>query len=95
MSFYGDRFGRYLRPMAFDDDIGFVVVDAPELADLAKEIFDLQWDYVNGWRPAEDLDALPETFQGRRVVRTARELAELARVGAFTEIEEIYGNLYG
>jgi hypothetical protein len=94
MSQYGDESGRYLRPMAVDGDIGFVEVDSRHLADEAKAIFDTQWGFANGDVWAADLDNLPETFIGRRVVRTARELAELARIGAFAEIEEIYRDLY-
>ena len=94
MSRNGDDAGRFKRPMAVEDDIDFVEVDTQELADEAKEIFAKQWDFVHGYVPAEDLDELPEYFEGRRVVRTARELAELARIGAFAEVEEIYRELY-
>jgi len=80
--------------MAVEDDIDFVEVDTPELADEAEQIFGLQWDFVHGYMWAEDLEELPEFFEGKRVVRTARELAELARIGAFAEVEEIYRQLY-
>ena len=91
---YGDDSGRYLRPMAIDGDVDFIEVDSRQLAGEAQEILAVQWDFIHGDLGAEDLDQLPEQFEGRLVVRTARELAELARIGAFGEIEEIYRQLY-
>lgn len=96
MSRYGQQDGPpYKCPLAFDGDIGFVEVDTLELLDEAKRFFELQWDWVHGYIWAEDLEELPEWWEGYELVRTPRELSELARVGAFAEIEEIYREMYG
>lgn len=94
MSEFGYHPRRHLRPIAVDGEVVFLALDTEELASEAEWIFGIQWDFIHGNLWAEDLDQLPEFFEGRRVVRTARELTELARIGAFAEIEEIYRELY-
>jgi hypothetical protein len=96
MSRFGQQEGPpYKWPLLFDGDIGFVEVDTPELLEEAKRFFALQWDWVHGYIWAEALEELPVWWEGYELVRTPEGLSELARVGAFAEIEEIYRELYG
>lgn len=90
---YIDRPGSYWRPVAVDGRVDFIEVDTAELADEADWIFRLQWDYIHGYLTASELDGLPESFMGFRVVRDARELDDLARRFEF-DIDTIYRELF-
>jgi len=90
---YEDRPGSYWRPIAVDGRVDFIEVHTAELAEEADWIFRVQWDYVHGYVTTSELEALPESFQGVSVVRTARELDDLARRFEF-DIDTIYRELF-
>ena len=85
--------GSLIRPIAIDDSIDFIDVEGPEQADLAQQIFAIQWDFVHGYVGRDALDQLPATFAGRPVVRDPRTLIALARRGDF-DIDELYRELF-
>jgi hypothetical protein len=86
-----------LRPLMLEgeSEVTFVAVRGSRAADLADEVFNLQWQYVNGRADAADLERIRgDRIAGRTVEADPDRLGYLARAGAI-DIPEAYRSIVG
>jgi hypothetical protein len=84
-----------LRPMLLDDDVAFVETLDRRKAREAEHIFDVQWRYIHGTATRAELDRLPKSFGGRRVVKDPAELTEIGRRRQLLDIPDAYREVLG
>ena len=85
----GDRYLR-LRPLAVEGEVTFVPIRGSHRAELAMEVFGVQWGFIHGHKSAADLAAYQGVRIGWRVVETDPDILELlGRRGEF-EVSDIY-----
>jgi hypothetical protein len=78
------------RLVIVDGEVTFVEAHDRAKAKEAERIFDVQWRYIHGRASQAELDRLPRTFNGRRVVREGAELRHIANTGQLGDTLELY-----
>ena len=84
-----------VRPMLVDGDVAFVETLDRRKAREAQHIFDVQWRYLHGTATKAELDRLPKTFGGHRVVTDPAQLMELGRRRVPSDVPEAYREVLG
>jgi len=79
-----------LRPIALDGRLQFAPTANRREAREATHIFDVQWRYAHGRATRAELDRLPRTFMGQRVLKDPDQLLRLGLAGGLVPGVEDY-----